>query len=103
MTSPGKTYDYGERQDDHCERDQYREHQPGTPSIFFLVVAVFQGNSSRALSLKECTWRLARQCGAVKGNQLVPAALGRGRIRRSGIYTVERPKSREVVLQGLRW
>ena len=73
MTLPGKTYDYGERQDDGRERDQYREHQPGSPSIFFLVVAVFQRNCSRTLSFKESTRRLARKSGVVKEMRPAPA------------------------------
>ena len=34
MTSPGNSYDESECQDDHRERDQYRERQHRGPSLF---------------------------------------------------------------------
>jgi hypothetical protein len=40
MTSSGKINDYAECQDDHPERNRYREPQPSQPSLF--VVAFFQ-------------------------------------------------------------
>ena len=66
MTSPGKSCDQGERQDDYRERDQYRERQHSTPGPSSSSRSS-KGTPSRALSLKESTRRLARKCGAVKG------------------------------------
>jgi hypothetical protein len=61
MTSPGKSREYGECEDDYCERNRYRKPQPGQSGLF--VIPFFH----------ESTTRLARKCGMVKGNQPAPA------------------------------
>ena len=44
MTSPGKSCDEGERQDDYRERDQNPQRQHSTPSPIFVAVVASKWN-----------------------------------------------------------
>jgi hypothetical protein len=73
MTSPGKTREYGECEDDYCERNRYRKPQPSQSSLF--VIPFFH----EILASSESTMRLAPKCGAVKEMQAAPAFPARRR------------------------